>query len=420
MRYLGSPRLPDSSRHPIARSGSGFAFIRPADAISAPLVSCERLPVCKLHGHHRIELLRAEREHVRTHISGNATTTSGGGFNIASGCFSINGVCLVDTDTVDGSFSTTSADYWETQQWRWSTSSSQYFESTQWRWSTTSSDFWDSTKARWSTSSASYFLSQNQPLAFGTSSNDFWLSQYAKGFFFSTTSADYWQSQRNFFSTTSAQYFLSVNQGPAFSTTSASYFLSQNQSLGFGTSSSDYWLSQYGKGFFFSTTSADAWDATKARWSTSSWRWKSRKRAGRSRIDRDLRDLIRRMSQENPLWGAPRIHGELLKLGFAVSQSTVAGRPSVAGKLSSRQSRTKPSAPPARNRCRRAPECAQAARSGSGLHAARASTSFHMDAVLHRRQRRLGLGTRDRLYSQSRCNDGSAGISRCFPPLRYR
>ena len=211
-------------------------------------------------------------------ISGNATTTSGGGFNIASGCFSINGVCLVDTDTVDGSFSTTSADYWETQQWRWSTSSSQYFESTQWRWSTTSSDFWDSTKARWSTSSASYFLSQNQPLAFGTSSNDFWLSQYAKGFFFSTTSADYWQSQRNFFSTTSAQYFLSVNQGPAFSTTSASYFLSQNQSLGFGTSSSDYWLSQYGKGFFFSTTSADAWDATKARWSTSSWRWKSRKR----------------------------------------------------------------------------------------------------------------------------------------------
>jgi hypothetical protein len=34
--------------------------------------------------------------------------------------------------------------------------------------------------------------------------------------------------------------------------------------------------------------------------------------------------LIRRMSQENPLWGAPRIHGELLKLGFAVAQSTVA------------------------------------------------------------------------------------------------
>ena len=53
------------------------------------------------------------------------------------------------------------------------------------------------------------------------------------------------------------------------------------------------------------------------------WRWKSRKRAGRSRIDRGLRDLIRRMSQENPLWGASRIHGELLMLGFEVAQSTV-------------------------------------------------------------------------------------------------
>jgi hypothetical protein len=53
------------------------------------------------------------------------------------------------------------------------------------------------------------------------------------------------------------------------------------------------------------------------------WRWKSRNRAGRSKIDRELRDLIRRMSKENPLWGAPRIHGELLKLGFEVAQSAV-------------------------------------------------------------------------------------------------
>jgi len=53
------------------------------------------------------------------------------------------------------------------------------------------------------------------------------------------------------------------------------------------------------------------------------WRWKSRKRAGRPRIDRELRDLIRRMSRENPLWGAPRIHGELLKLGFELAESTV-------------------------------------------------------------------------------------------------
>jgi transposase InsO family protein len=53
------------------------------------------------------------------------------------------------------------------------------------------------------------------------------------------------------------------------------------------------------------------------------WRWKSRNRAGRPRIDRGLRGLIRRMSRENPLWGASRIHGELLMLGFEVAQSTV-------------------------------------------------------------------------------------------------
>jgi transposase InsO family protein len=53
------------------------------------------------------------------------------------------------------------------------------------------------------------------------------------------------------------------------------------------------------------------------------WRWKSRHRAGRPRIDRGLRDLIRQMSRENPLWGASRIHGELLMLGFEVAQSTV-------------------------------------------------------------------------------------------------
>jgi hypothetical protein len=54
------------------------------------------------------------------------------------------------------------------------------------------------------------------------------------------------------------------------------------------------------------------------------WRLKSRSFGGRPQIDADLRVLIRRMSVENLLWGAPRIHGELLKLGFAVAQSTVA------------------------------------------------------------------------------------------------
>jgi transposase InsO family protein len=54
------------------------------------------------------------------------------------------------------------------------------------------------------------------------------------------------------------------------------------------------------------------------------WRWKSRSQGGRPPIGTELRALIGRMSRENPLWGAPRIHGELLKLGFAVAQSTVA------------------------------------------------------------------------------------------------
>src|SRR5215510_12840830 len=54
------------------------------------------------------------------------------------------------------------------------------------------------------------------------------------------------------------------------------------------------------------------------------WRWKSRSFGGRPPIDADVRALIRRMSVDNPLWGAPRIHGELLKLGFEFAQSSVA------------------------------------------------------------------------------------------------
>jgi hypothetical protein len=67
------------------------------------------------------------------------------------------------------------------------------------------------------------------------------------------------------------------------------------------------------------------------------WHWKSRPAGGRRKIDRELRALIRRMRPENPLWGAPRIHGELLMLGIEVAQSTVAkymgryGRPTSQG-----------------------------------------------------------------------------------------
>src|SRR6188472_728262 len=53
------------------------------------------------------------------------------------------------------------------------------------------------------------------------------------------------------------------------------------------------------------------------------WRWKSHNPGGRPGISQELRDLVRRMCKENQLWGAPRIHGELLKLGFNVAQSTV-------------------------------------------------------------------------------------------------
>jgi transposase InsO family protein len=53
------------------------------------------------------------------------------------------------------------------------------------------------------------------------------------------------------------------------------------------------------------------------------WRRKSRRQPGRPRVDRDIRALIRRMATANPLWGAPRIHGELRKLGIEVSERTV-------------------------------------------------------------------------------------------------
>ena len=53
------------------------------------------------------------------------------------------------------------------------------------------------------------------------------------------------------------------------------------------------------------------------------WTWKSRRNRGRPKVDKEIRLLIRQMSQANPLWGAPRIHGELLKLGIEVSQATV-------------------------------------------------------------------------------------------------
>ena len=54
------------------------------------------------------------------------------------------------------------------------------------------------------------------------------------------------------------------------------------------------------------------------------WRWKSRRLGGRPRVPLEIRQLIRKMSLANPLWGAPRIHGELIKLGIDVGQTSVA------------------------------------------------------------------------------------------------
>ena len=54
------------------------------------------------------------------------------------------------------------------------------------------------------------------------------------------------------------------------------------------------------------------------------WTWKSRRgKPGRPPVSREIRYLVRRMSRENTPWGAPRIHGELLKLGFSISQAAV-------------------------------------------------------------------------------------------------
>jgi putative transposase len=53
------------------------------------------------------------------------------------------------------------------------------------------------------------------------------------------------------------------------------------------------------------------------------WRWRSRSEAGRPKIPQAQINLIKQMANDNPLWGAPRIHGEMLKLGFDISESTV-------------------------------------------------------------------------------------------------
>jgi hypothetical protein len=53
------------------------------------------------------------------------------------------------------------------------------------------------------------------------------------------------------------------------------------------------------------------------------WRWKSQHKGGRPKVSREVIILIKQMANDNPSWGAPRIHGELIKLGFNICESTV-------------------------------------------------------------------------------------------------
>jgi len=76
------------------------------------------------------------------------------------------------------------------------------------------------------------------------------------------------------------------------------------------------------------------------------WRWKSRARAGRPQIASDLRALIKQMSIENPLWGAPRIHGELLSLPWSRFCRPIIARSPVADLLSKRNHRSAPLSTP--------------------------------------------------------------------------
>src|ERR1700678_1223961 len=75
------------------------------------------------------------------------------------------------------------------------------------------------------------------------------------------------------------------------------------------------------------------------------WRWKSRRRGGRPTVVPEIRKLIREMSIANPLWGAPRIHGELLKLGIDTGQTSVAKYEVFIRRLRSMGIRDRPTSP---------------------------------------------------------------------------
>ena len=204
-------------------------------------------------------------------------------------------------------FSTSSVDYWKTQNNFHSTTSADYWDSTKGRWATTSSDYWESTKQRWATTSADYHLaSKDKGFFFSTTSSDAWLNTKSLSAF-STTSADYWKSVRNFFSTTSTDYWetqqtprtaddltnnsiedlsdvgamteaygdvLAWNGSTWTDSATSSLFNTAGSGItgllagadwtSFNSRLSTTTLGLIDKGFFFSTTSSDAWLLTKS------------------------------------------------------------------------------------------------------------------------------------------------------------
>jgi len=204
-----------------------------------------------------------------------ATSTFGGGIDISSGCISVNGVC-VSGGAGDGTFSTTSADYWETQQNRWATTSSDYWKSENNFYSTTSADYWKLENNFYSTTSADHWYASAD--RFSTTSTNYLIGMLDKGYFFSTTSSNYWLAQNNLFSTTSADYW--YTSADRFSTTSVAYWETEQNRWAttssnywytvqdkFSTTSADYWKLENN---FYSTTSADHWYASADRFSTTS------------------------------------------------------------------------------------------------------------------------------------------------------
>jgi hypothetical protein len=121
------------------------------------------------------------------------------------------------------------------------------------------------------------------------------------------------------------------------------------------------------------------------------WHRKSRHGVGRPPIDGEIRDLIRQMSMANPLWGAPRVHGELLMLGIEVAQSTVADGLG----LDDHQALT-PLRPPARQQDPKQPIQTTEARATSSAALQHRNLMAQRDRFQHQRGAGSGFASGDR------------------------